>query len=181
MLALLIYCYANGIFGSRRVERATCRDLGVRHVAGDRHPDRDTICKFRRENFAAVAEAFPQVLLMAREVKQLKVGTVSVVGTKLDANASKCNSIRYGRAQELREQLRMEIEELMGEAERADVEDAPDPQALPGELKRRGALKAKLDKACAELERRAKARAESERVNAEVKLPSFGAEGELAH
>ena len=27
MLALLVYCYANGIFGSRRIERATC---GVR-------------------------------------------------------------------------------------------------------------------------------------------------------
>ncbi len=58
----------------------------------------------------------------------------------------------------------MEVGELMGEAERADEEDAPDPQALPGELKRRGALKAKLDRACAELERRAKARAESERA-----------------
>ena len=30
MLALLIYCYANGIFSSRRIERATHRDIGVR-------------------------------------------------------------------------------------------------------------------------------------------------------
>ena len=170
MLALLIHCYANGIFGSRRVERATYRDLGVRYVAGDRHPDHDTICKFRRENFEAVSEAFLQVLLMARELNLLRVGTVSVDGTKLDANASKRNGIRYDRAQELREQLRMEIGELMGEAERADGEDAPDPQALPEELKRRETLKAKLDGACAELERRAKARAESERAEYERKV-----------
>ena len=32
MLALLIYCYANGIFSSRRIERATCRDIGERYV-----------------------------------------------------------------------------------------------------------------------------------------------------
>ncbi len=54
-LALLIYCYAIGIFSSRRIERATWHDLGVRCVAANRHPDHDTIAKFRRENFAAVA------------------------------------------------------------------------------------------------------------------------------
>jgi transposase len=37
MLALLIYCYANGIFSSRRIERATHRDLGVRFLTGDTH------------------------------------------------------------------------------------------------------------------------------------------------
>ncbi len=43
MLALLIYCYANGIFSSRRIERATHRDIGVRFVAANQHPDHDTI------------------------------------------------------------------------------------------------------------------------------------------
>ena len=170
MLALLIYCYANGIFGSRRIERATHRDLGVRYVAGNCHPDHDTICAFRRRNFEAVSEAFLQVLLMARELKLLKVGTVSVDGTKLRANASKRNSIRHDRAVELSEQLRGEIDGLLGEAERADAEDAPDPQVLPEELKRREGLKAKLDKACAELERRAKSRAEAERAEYERKV-----------
>ena len=31
MLALLIYCYAGGVFGSRRIKRATYRDLAVRY------------------------------------------------------------------------------------------------------------------------------------------------------
>ena len=43
MLALLIYCYANGIFSSRRIERATHRDVAVRYIAADTHPDHDTI------------------------------------------------------------------------------------------------------------------------------------------
>ena len=60
MLALLIYGDANGIFSSRRIERATHRDLGVRYVAANRHPDHDTIATFRRENFAAV-ELTPQI------------------------------------------------------------------------------------------------------------------------
>ncbi len=74
MLALLIYCYANGIFSSRRIERATYRDIGVRFVAANLHPDHDTLCKFRRENFEAISESFLQVLLLARELKLVRVG-----------------------------------------------------------------------------------------------------------
>ena len=83
MLALLVYCYANGIFGSRRIERATYRDIGVRYVAAHCHPDHEAICTFRRNNFDAVAEAFVQVLLLAKELKLLRVGTVGVDSTKL--------------------------------------------------------------------------------------------------
>ena len=137
MLALLIYSYANGIFGSRRIKRATHRDLGVRYIVGNRHPDHDTICAFRRSNFNAVGEAFLQVLLMAKELRLLRVGTVSVDGTKVDANANKRRNIRHDRARALRVQLQGEIGDLLGRAERADAEDAPDPQALPEELARR--------------------------------------------
>ena len=71
MLALLVCCHVNGLFSSRRIERATWRDLGVRYVAGDCHPDHDTICRFRRENREAVSECFLQVLLLARETGQV--------------------------------------------------------------------------------------------------------------
>ena len=160
MLALLIYCYANGLFSSRRIERATYRDIGVRYVTANTHPDHDTICKFRRENLEAVHESFVQVLLLAKELKLLKVGRVSVDGTKVKANASKRRSIRYDRAVQLREQLRGEVKDLLGQAERADVEDAADPQQLPQELVRRERLASQLDAACARLERQAKAQAE---------------------
>lgn len=170
MLALLVYCYANGVFGSRRIERATYRDVGVRYVAANLHPDHDTICSFRRNNVEAIASAFEQVLLLARELKLLRVGMVSVDGTKMDANASKRNSLRYDRAMELRAQLQEEIAVLMEEAERADGKDGDDDQSLPKELKRRVRLKEKLDEACATLERRAKRQAERERVEYERKL-----------
>ena len=163
MLALLVYCYANGIFGSRRIERATYRDIGVRYVASNCHPDHDTICAFRRNNFEAVAQAFEQVLLLARELKLLQVGTVSVDGTKVDANANKRNSIRCDRAQA----LRSEIEALVNRAEQEDSEAVVDPQALPGELARHERLRERLDQACAELERRARCAAATERASYE--------------
>ena len=166
MLALLVYCYANGIFGSRRIERATYRDIGVRYVASNCHPDHDTICAFRRNNFEAVAKAFEQVLLLAKELKLLRLGTVSVDGTKVDANANKRNNVRYDRAQE----LRGEIKALLDRAEQEDSKEAVDPQALPQELSRHERLRERLDRACAELERRARTAAAAERASYERKV-----------
>ena len=165
MLALLIYGYANGVFSSRRLERATFRDVGVRFLTGDQHPDHDTIATFRRENLAAFEAAFVQVLLLARETGLLRVGMVSIDGTKIDANASKIRSVRHDRMVALREKLAADIAELTAKAEAADSQDAADPQALPEEIGRREALKAKLDAACERLE--AIAREEHEAAKAE--------------
>jgi transposase len=170
MLALLIYCYANGLFSSRRIERATHRDIGVRYVAANRHPDHDTIATFRRANFQAVAESFLQVLLLAKELKLVKLGVVSVDGSKLDANASKHRSVTYRRAGELVDQLKLEIADLLGRAEAADAGLEADPQALPKEIARLAALRAKLDAARQRLEAQAKARAEAERADHEAKV-----------
>lgn len=170
MLALLIYSYANGIFGSRRIERATYRDLGTRFICADVHPDHDTICRFRRENFEAVSSAFLEVLMLASELKLLKVGVVSVDGTKMDANASKRRSIRYDRAKALREKLQADIAELLEQAESADNTQGIDEQALPKALARREALEAALSEAQSRLEAEAKARAQAQRGEYERKV-----------
>ena len=170
MLALLIYCYANGIFSSRRIERATRRDIGVRFVAANSHPDHDTIATFRRENRGAIAESFLQILLLAKELKLVKLGVVSVDGSKFDAAASKHRSVRYDRAGELIEQLRLEIADLMERAEAADAGGGEDAQALPEEIARREALCARLDAARRRLEAQARARAEAERAAYEAKV-----------
>ena len=170
MMALLIYCYVNGTFSSRRIERATYRDIGCRFVTANLHPDHDTIAKFRRENLEAFSECFLEVLLLAKELKLLKVGTVSVDGTQIKANASKNRSIRYDRAQELRKKLEGDIKDLIERAEKTDWEDKADPQSLPEELSRRETLKEKLDEACEKLEREAKKRADQERKEYEKKV-----------
>ena len=166
MLALLIYAYANGIFSSRRIERATYRDIGMRFVAANTHPDHDTIAAFRRANKAAFEAAFLQVLLIAREAGLLSLGLVAIDGTKIDADASKIRSVRYDRAQALRQKLAEDIAALTAQAEAADAQDAPDPQALPKQIARRERLKAQLDAACARLE--AAAQREAEVARAEV-------------
>jgi transposase len=174
MLALLIYSYANGLFASRRIERASYRDIAVRFVAANLHPDHDTIAVFRRSNKAAFEAAFLQVLLLARESGLLRLGTVAIDGTKIDANASKIRSVRYDRAKELRATLTADIAALTAQAEAADAADH-DPQALPAELARREALKAKLDAACERLESEARAEAEVAGATYEAKKAAYDA------
>lgn len=162
MLALLIYCYCNGVFSSRRIEDATHHHVAVRYLTGDTHPDHDTIAKFRRENLAAVHACFVSVLEQAREIGVLKVGTVSVDGTKIRANASLHKSVTYGRAGELITQLGQEVQALLKKAETADNSDADEGQQLPEEMARRESLQAKLKEARERLEQRAQARARAE-------------------
>jgi transposase len=174
MLALLVYSYANGIFSSRRIERASHRDIGVRFVAANLHPDHDTIASFRRAHKAAFEAAFLQVLLLARESGLLRIGTVSIDGTKIDANASKIRSVRYDRAKQLRAKLAADITALTAQAEAADAEN-DDPQALPAEIARRETLAAKLDAACARLEAQARAEADAARPAYEAKKAAYAA------
>jgi len=90
---------------SRRIERATYRDVAVRYLTGNTHPDHETICAFRRNNQEAIGAAFVQVLELARELKRLKLGIVSLDGTQIRANASKDKNVTDQRAQQLRVQL----------------------------------------------------------------------------
>jgi transposase len=157
MLALLIYSYANGLFSSRKIERATYRDVAVRYLTAGTHPDHDTICKFRRENLEAFSESFVDVLELARELKMLKLGNVSLDGSHYKANASIDQNVTYQRAVEIREQLRLDIDELLAQAEKADAEEE-DNQKLPEEIARREKLATKMDRAIEELEARARQR-----------------------
>ena len=115
------------------------------------------------ENFAAVSESFLKVLLLAKELKLLRVGLVSVDGSKFKANASKHRSVTYERAGALIAQLEGEIAALLGRAEATGAAGEDDPQALPKEIARREALRDKLDAARRRLEAQAEARAAAER------------------
>jgi len=164
MLALVVYCYCNRIFSSRRIERATYRDVSVRYLTGNTHPDHDTICKFRRENFQAVGEAFLQILLLAVEMGILKLGAVSTDGSHFYASASVHRNVCYDRACQLEEQLRNDIALLLKEAEEADERDDKDGQSLPAEMARREDLLKRMEEARGRLEGNAKKRAETQRL-----------------
>src|SRR5476649_1449842 len=88
LLSLLVYGCATGVFSSRKLERATYDSVAFRFIAANEHPDHDTIATFRRRFLKEIEALFVKVLLLAREMGVLKIGTVALDGTKIHANAS---------------------------------------------------------------------------------------------
>jgi len=172
LLALLLYCYATGVFSSRRIEQATHDSVPVRMICSDTHPDHDTICTFRAQNKALVQETFVRVLELAQALKFLQVGhiTVAVDGTKVLANASKHAAVSYEHAGKTIAQLELEVQELLAKAEQADSTPLEEGLSIPEEVQRRQERKAKLAAARAEIEARAKARAAAEMADYQAKL-----------
>jgi len=112
LLGLLLYGYATGVFSSRKIERATYEAVPFRFIAGNLHPDHDTLATFRRTFLPELKDLFVQVLLLAQEAGVLKLGTISLDGTKIHADASKHSAVSYKRLLEVEAQLRSEVEEL---------------------------------------------------------------------
>ena len=136
-LGLLVYGYATGVFSSRKLERATYDSVAFRFIAANQHPDHDTIAAFRRRFLKQIEALFVQVLVLAREMGVLKMGTVALDGTKIHANASRHSALSYEHAGKIEAQLQAEVAELMARAEAADQADVPDGMSIPDELARR--------------------------------------------
>ncbi len=126
-----------GIFSSRKLERATYDSVAFRFIAANDHPDHDTIATFRQRFLKQIEGLFVQVLLLAREMGMLKLGTLGIDGTKIHANASRHSALSYEHAGKIEAQLKAEVAELMAKAEAADKADIPDGMSIPDELARR--------------------------------------------
>ncbi len=149
VLGILVYGYATGVFSSRKLERATYDSVAFRFVAANAHPDHDTIAVFRRRFLPQIEALFVQVLVLAREMGVLKLGTVALDGTKIHANASRHSALSYEHAGKIEAQLK---------AEAADQADVPDGISIPDKLARREERLAKIAQARATIEARTRER-----------------------
>jgi transposase len=170
MVALLFYGYATGVFASRKLERATHDSLAFRYICANTHPDHDTIARFRK-NFAEQLKAcFTQILLIAGTAGALKLGTISLDGTKVKANASKHRALSWEYANKLEAQVKREVEELMAMAAAADTTPVRDGLDIPAELERREKRLETIARAKQEIERRARERHEREKAEYAKKM-----------
>jgi transposase len=161
LVALLLYGYATGTFSSRALERASYDSIAVRYITANSHPDHDTINSFRKRFLKQIQAIFLQVLCYAQALGMLKLGTVSLDGTKVHANASRHSAMSYGHAKKLEAKLKAEVAELMKRAEAANAQDLPEGMNLPEELRRREQRLAAIAAAKAKIEARVKAEAEA--------------------
>jgi len=170
LLALLFYGYATGVFSSRQVEKATYERIPFRFIAGGWHPDHDTIAHFRKTFLAEITDLFAQVLVVAHELGLLKLGNISLDGSKVHADASKSHAVSYGRLLQLEQRLHVEVEELMALGEKAEQGDLPEDLDVEFELALRQERLLNLAQAKAVLEAQAQERNEAEKAEYEAKM-----------
>ena len=155
LLGLLVYGYANGVHSSRKIERSTYDSVAFRYVAANTHPDHDTLATFRRRFLKEIEALFVQVLVLAREMKLLKLGHIALDGTKIKANASKHSALSWAHANKIEAQLRQEVQSLLALAEQTDEAAVPDGMDVPAEIARREDRLEAIEQAKAKIEQRA--------------------------
>ena len=170
LLGLLFYGYATGVFSSRKIEQATYESIPFRFLAGGWHPDHDTIANFRKIFRPEITDLFAQVLVIAHELGVLKLGKISIDGSKIHADASKSQAVSYGRLLELERRLWAEVEELMALGEQADQEELPEGLDVEFEMALRQERLLNLAQARAVLAARAEERYAAEKAEYEAKL-----------
>ena len=169
LLALLFYGYATGVFSSRKLEQATHDSIAFRYIAANTHPDHDTLATFRKRFLEQLQPLFVQILLLAKTLGFLKMGKISLDGSKIQANASKHSALSWGHALELEQQLKQEVARLMALAEAADTTEVPDGMDIPEELELRQERLQAISEAKAKLEARAAERHATEQAAYEAK------------
>jgi transposase len=170
LLSLLLYGYATGVFSSRKIEQATYEVIPFRFIAGGLHPDHSTIAWFRKQFLTEIKDVFAQVLLIAHEMGNLKLGNISLDGSRVHADASKSKAVSYGRLLKLEEQLRQEVEELLALGEQADETELPQGLVIETEVAFRQERLVNLAEARRVLEARAEERYQAELAEYQAKL-----------
>ena len=175
MVSLLIYAYSVGMTGSRQIEKATYESVPFRVLTADQHPDHDTIAEFRRRHLKVLSSLFLQVLRLCRKAGLVKLGHVSLDGTKVHANASKHKAMSYGRMQKTEQELEAEVQRLLKEADAKDKEEddrygkGRRGDELPEELRFKGSRLAKIREAKEALEEEARREAQQKRAEQDKK------------
>ena len=168
LLTLLFYGYCKGVCSSRKIAAGCETDVAFRVLSGGQFPDFRTVADFRKNHLRAFEGLFLQVLGLCREAGLVRLGHLSLDGSKYQANASKHKAMSYGRIQETEPRLEAEVKELLRRAEETDeAEDAEygvevRGDELPEELRRREGRLAKMREAKARLEERARNRAQEQ-------------------
>ncbi|MEW6406360.1 MAG: IS1182 family transposase [Chloroflexota bacterium] len=178
LLSLLFYGYATGVFSSRKIEKETYDSVAFRFISANTHPDHDTIANFRKRFLEQLKPLFVRILMLAHEMGLVKLGKVSLDGTKIKANASKNHALSWEHACKLEQQLRDDVEELLRLAEQADVAEIPDGMDIPEELSRRQDRLQAIAEAKAKIEERAAQRHAAEQKEYEEKVASRQAKAE---
>ncbi len=160
MTKVLLYAYCIGMPSSRKIDKAMYEDVAFRVLGAGNFPDFRTISEFRRIHLEALKGLFVQVLKLCEKAGLVKLGVVSLDGTKVKASASIDKNRTYEHLSKEEEQLSRTVEEMLRKAQQTDNEedgiygkDNRGDELPPGFRKRKERLQ-RIEKARKELEQR---------------------------
>lgn len=165
MVSLYLYGAMRRTYSSRRLAELCQRDVACMYLVGRATPDYHTIGEFRQRFTEELKGLFLQVLLLCREAGLVRLGHISLDGTKVRANASKHQAMSYGRMLEKESRLAEEIDRWLDEGKRQDqkedAEHGPDDDgwSMPEELKETSRRLEKIRAGKARLEEMAREKA----------------------
>lgn len=138
MVKVLVYGYATGVFGSRKIERRLHEDLVFWILGAGNFPKHRTIRDFRAPHRKDVADLFVQLAKLARETGLVKLGTAAIDGTEIKANSSRHKAMSHERRQQTESELNAQIDALQNWAKTTDAGEADEPDLdIPAEIERR--------------------------------------------
>lgn len=123
LTALLLYSYTQGIYSSRKIGRSCEERVDYMAICGMEAPNFRTISDFRKRHLESLGGLFTQVLALCREAKILKLGHVSLDGTRIKANASRNKSISYKQIKKEELAIREEVSGWLEKAEALDLRE----------------------------------------------------------
>ncbi len=170
LLSLLFYGYSTGVFSSRKIETATYDSIAFRFIAGNHHPDHDTIATFRKRFLSEIKGWFKDILLIGKELGIVKLGNIYIDGTKVQANASRHKAMSYDYMKRLEKQLETEIDKLLDLAAHKDEQEKDIELDIPAEIKRREDRLEKIKAAKEVVEARAEERYKKEKQEYDSKI-----------
>jgi len=123
MIKVLLYAYCVGVPSSRKIAKRLEEDIAFRILAANNTPDFRTISDFRKDHLKALSSLFLQVLKLCQKAGLVKLGHISLDGTKIKANASKHKAMSYKRMKEEEARLEAEIKEMLQKVVAVDEEE----------------------------------------------------------
>lgn len=110
MLQILILCYSEGIYSSRKIENACNYDLRIRYLLdGITPPDHATINRYRQRLEPILENLLHQFTEILIEEKHIDLSSIYIDGTKIEAYANKYTFVWRKSIEKFQEKLRRQI------------------------------------------------------------------------
>ena len=115
MLQIIIFCYSEGIFSSREIEKSCKYDLRIKYLLDtEQPPDHRAINRFRKKIQDLTPQLLNQMVQILIEEKQIDLSSIYIDGTKIEAYANRYSFVWRGSIEKWQEKLIEKIKEELG-------------------------------------------------------------------